>query len=380
MKLSKIALGVSLGLGGMAAQASDVLFFPYVVHSSTVTTLVDVIDNGGAAVQRYNSAGVVGTGTAFNRLHWRLNYKSDSDATDNSALCHEVDYYLPTSPQDLQSVDLSGHLGSTTKGVLFNDPSINNNWSSGIGSLTYSLASNTGSVSRGVLFVHNADNSSAANTSLAGTAMIFEFANGAAWGYAANFRENQSTGTNGQQAADFNFSGSSSTVGSGIPFMPLAEVTTKLFVTPLNDVAGGTGVLNNNGTTGTTPKSMLAAGGASIAGWDRLTAAVSLVTGSGVAYDRDENLVSGTVTQPVTCVGAVTVADSSTTSNGLLTSGAATVLADGGYGLLNIAQPSPAASIATTPAAAVLYLAYSTGTTLNGESINGVFNNGYMVP
>ncbi len=373
MKLSKVALGVSLGLGAMGAQAADVLFFPYVVSSSTVTTIVDVIDNGGAAIQRYNSAGVAGTGAGFNRLHWRLNYKDGANATSNSARCSEVDYYLPSSPQDLQSVDLSAHFGSTTKGVLFNDPSINNNWNGTIGSLTYALASNVTAPMRGVLFVHNEDIATATNASLSGDAMIFEFANGAAWGYRAIMHENN---TNAANASDFDLDGSATTNGSQVAFMPSAEVTTRLFVTPLDDVnAGNTGDLNNTGA-GTTPVTMLAASGASISGWDRFTAAVSLQTGAGVAYDRDENLVSGSVGVQVTCVGAADVhAD-------MMTSGASTQLADGGYGQLNIAQPSAASGIATTPNAVVTYLSFSAAgaTTFNGENVDGVFNNGFRIP
>ena len=362
MKMNKIAVGIALAAGTMAAHAADVVMFPYVVNSATVTTVVSIIDRGDAATPRYNASGVIGNiAGGANRLHWRLNYKGNANATNNAALCEEVNYYLPTSPNDIQTVDLGAHFGSTTSGVLFNDPSINNNWKAGIGILTYALASQAGSQARGVLFVHNADGDAILGGSpvqtIQGDAMVFEFANGAAWGY-AGVLTNQDAVT-GNTAAAFDYSGvaaANSTTGTVVSFMPTAETTTRLFVTPVN-------------TVGT----MLGADGSSTPGWDRLTARVGLRTGAGVAFDRDENLVSGTTPANVTCVGAADV-------SGLMTGGAAAVLGSGGYGLLNVALGTGVGGgFLNTNRAHVIKLEFSAGGTFNGTAVTGVFNNGFKL-
>jgi hypothetical protein len=249
MKLTKIALGVTLGLGGLAVNAADVVMFPYVVTSDSVTTVVSIIDKGDTTTNRYNASGAVGalgTNAAYNRLHWRLNYKAGDNATSNSASCDELDYYLPSSPNDIQTVDLGAHFsGSTDRGVLFNDPSINNNWVTGVGNtLTYAMAQQAGNPVRGVLFVHNADSSSTAQT-IQGEAMVFEFQNGAAWGYKAAY--NDSGSDNAANDFDFYNGGGSVNGDQAVTFMPLAETTTALFITPLDDMTGGTGDAFNTG-------------------------------------------------------------------------------------------------------------------------------------
>jgi len=365
-KFNELAVAAAVSAGLMAAgaaQAADVLLFPYVGHSASVSTIVSVVnlDTGAAgpiAGRYYDSLGNTGAFPAANRLHWRLNYKADANATSNAASCSEVDYYLPTSYADIQSVDLSAHFGATNYGVLFNDPSVNNNYlgALGGGTLTYALGSRAGAVARGVLFVHNAD--SVAGQTLQGEAMMYEFATGAAWGYTALAVDEGA----GNTLAGFNFAGLGSTTGTAVTFMPTAETTTRLFVTPLNDAgAGSASMLDVNGATGVTAT-----------WWDSLTATVGMVTGTGVAYDRDENLVSGAVPASVTCVGAVNVTD-------LMTSGAATVLANGGWGMLDIA--GGAAAVPDTSNALVIKLEFqSAGGTFAGVANSGTFNNGFFLP
>jgi hypothetical protein len=82
------------------------------------------------------NAGVIGAGAGFNRLHYRLNYKagalSGMDAASRAAACQEVNYYLPSSPSDIQTFDLGGrHSTAAARGVMFNDASINNNYIAG---------------------------------------------------------------------------------------------------------------------------------------------------------------------------------------------------------------------------------------------------------
>ena len=375
MKLTKIALGVSLGLGGLAVNAADVAMFPHIISSSTVTTVISVIDSVDVDTPRYNASGVSGSpSSSFNRLHWRLNYKAGSAVANNTG-CSELNYHLPSSPNDIQTIDLGNAMAGTDDlGVLFNDPSVNNNWR-GAG-LSYAIAEQAGSPLRGVLFVHNADDTVAGatrNISVQGEAMVFEFQSGAAWGYKATIND---SGTD-NDASDFDFSTAASPEGSLFTFMPLAETTTRLFVTPVND-----SLVNGTSATGVAPLSMLAVNGASIGGWDVLSTVVALgaAAGStvdntiGVAFDRDENLFSGSVNQAVTCIGAVDVAD-------LMTSGAQTALADGGYSRVFTLDADPTDATApntTVDGAVVIKLEYSTGT-FNGNTGLGVFNNAFQL-
>lgn len=343
LKMKALSLAVAAIAAGTAAHAADVAMFPYVVNSATVTTLVSIVDTG-AATEGYTVGGVAGG----NRLHWRLNYKGGANASSNAALCEEVNYYLPTSPNDIQTVDIGGNFGSATKGVLFNDASINNNWNANTtAEINYMLGKAAG-VQRGVLYVHNSD---VANPQrLYGEAMVLDFSTGAAWGYQAELRNNvagafdfQASATNQQPAPDI------------VTFMPAAETTTRIFVTPVN-------------TT------VLGADGASIAGWDRLTARVGLVTNTtGVAFDRDENLISGTTLNNVTCVGAVDVPQ-------MMTAGAAAVLKNGGWGTLSIQTGTGAAATSLNVSDAIaIKLEYNTSGTLNGQAIPGTFNNGFIM-
>jgi len=360
MKLNALSLAVAAGFIGSAAQAADVAMFPYVVNSATVTTIVSIVDQGAATVG-YTAGGATGS----SRLHWRLNYKSGANATNNLARCEEVDYYLPSSVNDIQTVDLGGKFGSATKGVLFNDAGTNNAWKANTtDTINFMLGKNgagaTG-VQRGVLFVHNADtaagnaNAAAGNT-LYGEAMVLDFSTGAAWGYQAVTKD--ATTTQAAAAADvephFDFA-ASSTATPILTFMPLAETTTRLFVTPVN-TAGG---------------SMLALNGQSRTGWDQFNSSLSMVTGTGVAYDRDENLVSGSASAAVVCVGAVD-------ASSLMTAGAASVLANGGWGKVAVAAGATT-GMTPTSNAILTKLEFNTAGKFNGDTIPGTFNNGFIL-
>ncbi|MBY0465265.1 MAG: hypothetical protein K2W33_10015 [Burkholderiales bacterium] len=361
MKLNALSLAVAAGFIGSAAQAADVAMFPYVVNSPSVTTIVSIVDLGNAATQRYNNAGVIGAGAGFNRLHYRLNYKAGAlagmDATSRAAACQEVNYYLPSSPSDIQTFDLGGrHSTAAARGVMFNDASINNNYIAGTtATINYMLGANAGSVQRGVLYIHNAD--TVAAQTLYGEAMVLDFSTGAAWGYQALLSDEGAANT----AAAFNFVPQATNAADSAPdiltFMPAAEVTTRLFVTPV-----------------TTAGTVLGADGASIAGWDNFTTLVSMATGAGVAFDRDENLVSGSAAVNIKCVGAIDHTE-------LMTAGAAAVLANGGHGLLTLAAGTLAAPAVASVGAVATKLEFSrtNGGTLNGVAVPGTYNNGFIM-
>ncbi|MFC7407858.1 hypothetical protein [Hydrogenophaga atypica] len=359
LKMKALSLAVATIAAGTAAHAADVAMFPYVVNSPTVATLVSIVDTG-AADDGYTVGGVPGG----SRLHWRLNYKAGANASTNSAICEEVNYFLPSSQNDIQTVDIGGNFGGTTKGVLFNDASINNDWDANTtATINYMLGKAAG-VQRGVLFVHNSNSDGVLNPgapvgqTIYGEAMILDISAGAAWGYQAALRDNGGVNT----AAAFDFSLAATNAAGSAPdiltFMPLAETTTRVFVTPVNSLAA-------------TP--LLGVDGSSAANWDRHTARVGLVTGTGVAYDRDENLVSGTTLSNVTCVGFVDVGD-------LMTAGAKAVLANGGWGTLSIQQGTGAAATSFNVNTAVATkLEYNTSGNLNGQGVGGTFNNGFIM-
>lgn len=298
MKLNKIALGVALAAGAATVQASDVLLFPYVVSGGSVTTLVSVIntDLPGAPTGLYYTFNGGGSGAyddANRYLHWRYHIKSANTA---ASTCYENNGYFPTSPLDLVTYDISGSRGQG--GVMFNDPSVNNNWQAA--GPANQLAAITLSGERGLLFVHNAGN--AAPTGLAGEALIVEFDTGAAWGYQAVV--NASTGVAAD--VDFNFAGIGQRNNS-VALLPLGEVTTRFFVTPVNDPAA----------VNPTP-SILTANGLDTVWFGSLRTRVDLtaLTGSIRVVDRDEGGISGGVSpQTVTCVWPVDATNLITAAN-----------------------------------------------------------------
>lgn len=372
MKLTKIAFGVALAAGTMAAHA-DSIFFPYVVKGGSVTTVINVIDTGTAG-SYYNASGVP-TPDGGNRLHYTLVNKSGAAATDNAAICQEVNYFLPSSPLDLQSIDLGAHFtAAADKGVLFKDPSVNNNWKPGVsGALTYALAqaAGAGNAVRGYMVV---DNATSGGGALSGEAFVFEFTGGAAWGYQAFQKA-------GEQGAEFVYGDDAFATGdtNRVAFMPLNEATTRFFVTPVGRLVATSNHPNTNPQYG------------------GLTTNVELSTELGVAYDRDENLVSGGVPATVTCVGAVDVGS-------LLSVGAAAVLVDGGWGNLGVASTPVATNTGNTNPdnfvvvgtsvveghpgtagkewvnqASVIKLEFNSAGVFNGVPTSGTYNNAFQL-
>lgn len=331
MKLTKIALGVALAAGTVAAQA-DVLFFPYVAASSQVTTLASVIT---PVVNGFDASGTPGG----NRLHWIYVGKNSTGAGSmNPLTCSEVDYFLPTSVNDIQTVDLGNIVANPgDRGVVFNDPSTNNNWRAALdgSNLTYALAAQyrqAAAVTRGYLLVEDASGPGAVNN-LSGYATVFDYGAGAAWGYKA--KEIATAPVLDPQIQ--------------VELMPFAETVTRFFITPyanpgMRPGEGGFGTLNAGATL--------------------------QIPGPAVAYDRDENAVSGSLMDGVICVGSVDAVN-------LISPGALSTVADGGWSNLVVTAAAPATS------AVVYQLNFggaNTGTngTVNGKPV-GTYNNAFEV-
>jgi len=350
------AVAAAIGVSAVGIAQADTLFFPQVVMSDTVTTIASVINKSN---DNYDSAGNAWTGgQAY--LHYRFYYKSGENVGNPLASCEEYNEYLPTSVGDIQTVDLSGHFGSDTQAVLFNDPSINNNWAGT--SRDYAFGRYV-TPARGYLYVDNAADSSGADIS--GEAFVFEFGSGAAWGYQAF--------SNG----DASYVEAASKSPSDVPLMPFDEITTAFFVTPVstnqapdtaNEYRGRIEFYNSNGSSA-----------------------------RGDLYDRDENLISGAVPQDVVCVARINASD-------LMSDGTLARVVDGGWGRLynyrvirvggnwlpaNIAGTTETADemslgqntgnkANSTAGNVVIKLEYNLGDTFNGESVGGTYNNAVM--
>ncbi|NEX19236.1 hypothetical protein G3480_02730 [Thiorhodococcus mannitoliphagus] len=310
---SAVAAAIGASAVGIQTAQADSVFFPYLALSETVASVVSVVNTGQAA----------------NELHYRLYYKSKAAAEDKAAPCVEFDVRRPTSPNDIQTFDVSGKFGSETQGVLFNDPGINNDW----GTATFAFAA-TQLPARAYLLVDDNDSSTGEDT-LSGEVFVFEYGSGAAWGYQAYSND----------ATNYNYSGYASEYGAQVNLLPFDEFETAFFVTPVGvDMAP-------NGTSS-------------------LEATIWLGSaGTTEVYDRDENPISGALPVNVVCVGRVDVEDllSPITYDTLEPTG----------GWAQVYNEGSAAAGGT--GAVVIKLEYNMGDTFNGEPVGGTYNNAEMI-
>lgn len=294
----------SMALAGMQTAQADSVFFPYVSGSQTVTSIVSVINTSS---QNYE---VNGTGDF---LQYTLYFKG----ADNKSACNKVDTRLPTSKNDIQTIDITDRFGAPGQlGVLFDDPSVNNQWLQA--GRNYALAKNR-TPFRGYLVVDNEqDSRNWQEPSLTGEAFMFEFANGSAWGYQAYHQVDDENPSNVPERGDeFDYEFAASASPSTVNMMPFDEFETSFLVTPINMIDFPGAVPENM-----RPQPVNA-----------FEAEIDLrspneETGTFALYDRDEVPVSGSVPQRVVCVGKVAARD-------LLSPGVADAeLLKGGWGYL----------------------------------------------
>lgn len=337
----KLALAVTAALAGSfgavsAAQASETLFFPHVVGSATVASIVTVINSDSSTV----------SDTTNYPLHLALWSKQiqSSEAATNAAICTETNVLRPTSANDIVTFDLFGKFGQANFGVLFEDDLVTENVNVG-GRGTWSIGKGLTAPRRGFLLVDNTQ--SDIDLGLDGEIFIFEFAAGATWGYQA---------FNNETYQDFDYSDAASASGRGVAIMPYDEIETGLMVTP-------TDLYDQR--KGNIKASLFMA----YDGWDSY--------GTGI-FDRDENPLSKTNGTDVTCVGRVDVQD--------LIFGSASLIDNepfGGWGTLVIqgitgtqsTNASRTISVTGSSGAVVYKLEYNISDTFNGEPVTGVFNN-----
>ena len=261
MRISKHSVRPALGAALSSAlftlllpisAAADTILFPVIaVNTPNVTSIVSVINGPGG--------GTSSTST----LTYRHKASLIGGEPNTQGICSSVILSTRTIPDgDIVSFDASGLFNGGK--ALFNDT--NNG--------TDSFAIGLSGPLRAYLLVDNGDPD---NLDLAGETAVLDIATGAAWGMKA---VNDQTGT----GASFNSSGVWSmlpingTDSRRVAFPPLDVWGTRFFVTPIG------------GDMGT-----------------NLTATVNLAGG---VYDRSGEPVSlATIDQPVTCTGAIDLAD-----------------------------------------------------------------------
>ena len=306
-KMKKIATAVAAGLGasvvGMSVSHSqDEILFPYVVNSATVTTVVSVVN-----IQ-------IGTSLSSADLHYTYWFKSGANATLANSQCQELNVFRSTSPNDIQTFDVGDSFAQDNFGVLFNDPSINNNYQAQ--NQSFSTLRNVGTPVRAFLIVDNKGggptNVPASQGSLYGEAVILDFGTGAAWGYRAyNALTEEALVADGQASGSNNsketFSNQFETEGevlrglTPVHLFPDDEFSVRFFVTPISPSVDSTAAANLG-------RLVPAELGDQSQG--DITATVSLVIpdgSNGVVFDRDENPISGQINQTVVCVAGIDV-------------------------------------------------------------------------
>ncbi len=329
------AVSAAVGVAGIPATHADTIMYPYTVVSDTVTTILSVVNHG--------TAQAAGTPGAQDELHYAHFHKGAADLS-NTGVCDEVDARRATTPDDIVTFDLGGKFGAAANGVLFSDPTDYE----GKGFALLAGAAPT----RGFSLISNLVINDA---ELYGEARIYEVASGAMWGYRGYNSTDSGVGSpvfsnsvevQGEVLAAGEF--------TPVALAPLNDWVTAFLVTPI----GTTGVSVGHQRTGV---------------WSVGFQLHDTEPSTGlelVAFDRDENPLSGHVPRQVTCVGRIDLPS-------LILGGASTQMPDGGWAyaevVLPILHPDDIVRVATDQAT-VFKLEYNSGNTFNGEPIAGVIN------
>lgn len=304
------------GPGGSKASA----MFPTVVASDSVTTVISVI-NDGRGLEDVNGKELL------HYTYWFKGLEAGETLKDfNEKACLERNRYLPTSKYDIQTFDVSGRFFGTDagdKGIMFDDPSVNNQWDNTSQDWQFGK---TPATHRAVLFVDNYKTAGQryrrGHGPISGEAVVFEIVTGASWGYRALERIGREgncdndTGSsqeidgcirNSADLEDYlgNYSAYASADQSQVPFMPPAEVTTIFLTTPVAvGPHGGGHKVMKKGVVYPEPDQLVSQGKLEayigVRGLDEVTAGV---------FGRDEEFLSGGIDRKVVCVGGWTLPD-----------------------------------------------------------------------
>lgn len=374
---NKLSISVALACGALAVGVvqttqADSLFFPQLVGSQSVTTILSVINKGedSTADTERDSYYVRNRST----LHYTLYYKN----TNEQDYCDEYNEYLPTSQFDIASIDIAGNLTDEgVGGVLFNDPSMDvGRFGNGY---DYAMGRN-GLPLRGYLLVDNQATSDRSEGTISGEAFLFDFGSGAAWSYQGFMQGGDDEGNVDKTAgSEFDYSWAKMQANAPINLMPLDDFNTGFLVTPTN--------INE---TDATPNQWVAENMRPVP-QNKFKAVIKFSTtdqfeGDAAIYDRDENPVSGALPAGVVCVGRVP-------ASALMTSIAYANLIDGGWGNLasaradvksatnvnGLAPTQPKLGGGDTGAVVYKVEYNNVGATFGGITIPGTFNTGTLM-
>jgi hypothetical protein len=348
---TKLASAVALAVGTsglvISAAHADAVFFHNLVGSPTVASIITVMNTSAL---NFNSIGLpVEPGQAGN-LHYQFYYKQptgDPDEDVNALPCVEFNEYLPTSQNDVQTIDITGYFGEevdgVSTGVMFNDPSINNDWKTG---QSYAMGEAVVPF-RGFLIVENNDPEGG---SIAGESFVMEYGVGATWGYHAYMKAG---------VGDYNYLEFATGSPSIVSIMPIYEISTSYLITSVDEEMNQFFEFDEETT--------IAYGDPFADPGDPARIGI---------YDRDERPISGASEQTVVCIGSIAAQD-------LLPTASQNRLEDGGWArLYNYRYERDDAGIktATTKDAGVIVkLEFNIGDTVDGQPVAGTFNNALLL-
>ena len=351
-KVLSNAVALSLGLSAAGvigvAHADADLLFPYVVSGDDVTTLLSVVNTAPPAP---------GSGRPFPQFTYdldiALNYKLGSPTTDpnwNRDGCDHFDRTITTSVNDLSTFDIGGQRFGT--GAMFNDTV------GGTGAFLADVATFPGF--RGYVHIRDLTPNLPANErTLEGDALVIDFRTGAAWGYRGLSRSDTAGDTSWFQNLSNatydvypNIPALAAERGLNIPFMPMDQVNTRFFITVLNDR-----VMDQfDGVPGSVIAQMGGGGGQTL-------------------FNRLEQSRSLNASVLIDCLGVVDI-------QGFLSAVAGTpFMAQGGFSALNIRDANPEGlGLVDGKLAHVVKLEWALDpVAIDGEPVNGTFNNSYQL-
>lgn len=309
-----VALLFSFGVAVEKASADSILF-PWIIKSTTVTTMVSVV----------NTAETTSSCSGSPQLHYEYFFKN-STANGKTESCGVSSFSRDTSTLDLVSFDASGLISAG--GALFNDnPGIN-------GNVTYtpnnfSLLSAAAPRRSFLIVDNNFPNcfDGMFRASLYGEALIIQLSQGAAWGYVAyNGSRGQQTpptpllysDVNDMQGEVLRSPRANDSTVSDVEFTPvviypLTTFKTKFFVTPANwKIGQRTGVANSRIQLCLDPEANNTAPNA-----DGLATDPTCIH-SGI-YDNDEGELDGNTPVNVVCTAGFDIDEDPSLGNTILT-------------------------------------------------------------
>jgi hypothetical protein len=221
----------------------DAILFPWVVKSTTASTMISVVNTAGVDIP-----GVYQNGDITYELHYQYYYKKTID-NQSTETCEDLNIIMPTSKNDIVTFDASGQSFMNNGKPLYNDsgPYYDEKFDmSGveIPRRAFLIVDNN---TPGFVF-SDIDN----DASLYGEALIIDHSNGLTWGYTAyNARIlGNATGTNDQVSFRDGYDYQGEVIGSNesgkTVILPPEEYVTRYYVTPIGLYGQRSGNINTS--------------------------------------------------------------------------------------------------------------------------------------